>query len=372
MATGRLFGYAFDERFLAHDTGTVAAMLPDGTLFTLGPHASNAGITGAIDGLLRASGMAARFHPIEARAASEAELTLAHGGDYVERVRLLSETGGGDAGDVAPVGPHSYAAARLAAGSAIEAMDAIIDGTVCGAYVLARPPGHHAMPNMGMGYCLFNNVAIAVNHGRRRGLRRTLILDWDVHHGNGTQAVFYDDPSVLFISLHQDNWYPLRSGGLGERGAGDGIGYSMNVPLPPGTGDRGYLEAFETLVAPAARRFRPDLIAVSAGQDAGMLDPLGRMMVTTAGFAALGTRVRALAEELCDGQVLIVQEGGYSATYTPLCTLAVLEGVSGIASGAEDPYYTSSEQENAGRILLPTTIEALAAAREAHRSWLDG
>jgi acetoin utilization deacetylase AcuC-like enzyme len=257
-------------------------------------------------------------------------------------------------------------AALLAAGSTIAAMDAVLDGPAPRAYVLARPPGHHAVADMGMGFCLLNNVALAVLHARRRGVQRVLILDWDVHHGNGTQAAFYDDPSVLFISLHQDDWYPIGMGGLDQRGAGEGIGATVNVPLPAGTGDRGYAAVLDRIVAPVARRFQPDLFVISAGQDASMMDPLGRMLVSMTGFRAMGQRMRALADELCGGRLLLVQEGGYSEVYTPFSTLGALEGASGHLTGIADPYLDQSELARAEAVFTRDTELAIEAAERVH------
>src|SRR6185437_437120 len=224
----------------------------------------------------------------------------------------------------------------------------------------------HAVASMGMGYCLLNNVAIEILHARQRGVPRVLILDRDVHHGNGTQAAFYDDPSLLFISLHQEDWYAIGMGGLDQRGAGAGIGATVNVPLPAGTGDRGYAAVMDRIVAPVARRLQPDLIVVSAGQDASMMDPLGRMLVSMAGFRAMGRRVRALADELCGGRLLLVQEGGYSEVYTPFSTLGALEGASGLITGTADPYLDQSELARAEVVFTHDTEQAIEAAERVH------
>ena len=363
-------GYAYDPRVLRHRTGDVRVTLPDGSAQVLAPHPSTHWITEAIDALVRSSSLAPALLPIATRAASADELALAHDPAYVARVAALSAAGGGDAGDVAPVGPSSYEAAALSAGGAVAAVDALLDGTVARAYVLARPPGHHATRDLGMGYCLFNNVAIAALHARRRGVARVAIVDWDVHHGNGTQAIFYRDPAVLLISLHQQRWYPRQGGSLDEKGEGPGRGATINVPLPPGTGDRGYAEALSSIVAPALRRFRPELLLVSAGQDASLHDPLGRMLLSAAGYRSLGTTVRALADELCGGKLVAIQEGGYSPDYTALCTLAALEGITGLASGIADPYLESSEHQEAASTYSDETRDALACAREAHAEHL--
>src|SRR5690606_35191003 len=161
------------------------------------------------------------------------------------------------------------------------------------------------------------------------GVERIGILDWDVHHGNGTQAAFYDDPSVLTISLHQDNVFPPNSGAVTETGTGAGEGYSINVPLPPGTGDGGYLHAMDEVVVPALRRFRPDLILVASGFDAGAMDPLARQMLTSAGYRALTQRLMDVAAEVCDGRIAMSHEGGYSPIYVPFCGLAVVETLAG-------------------------------------------
>jgi acetoin utilization deacetylase AcuC-like enzyme len=356
------FGYVFDEQMLAHETGMVSVKLPDGRQLELGPHPSGTPLTAGIHRLLAESGFVGRCTRIAARTASLDELLAVHAAPYVERVQRMSEAGGGNAGDVAPVGPASYAAARHAAGSTIAAVEAVLDGTVHGAYVLTRPPGHHALPDRGMGYCLFNNVAMGVRAAQRHGCRRVMVLDWDVHHGNGTQGVFEEDADVLFVSLHQEDWYPRDSGRLEDNGTGAGLGTTVNVPLPPGTGDRGYLTAFETIVAPVARRFRPDLLLISAGQDPAMLDPLGRMLVSAAGFLALGAHAARLAAELCAGRVVAVQEGGYSLYYTPVCTLKMLEGLTGLVTGVEDPYRLSTEQRRAESVLSAETQLALDRA----------
>nr|MDQ2742395.1 class II histone deacetylase [Chloroflexota bacterium] len=262
--------------------------------------------------------------------------------------------------------PSSGEAALLAAGGGLAAVDAVMQGRVRNVYSLLRPPGHHAMAAEAMGFCIFNNIVIAARHAQQsHGVRRIMIVDWDVHHGNGTQAAFYTDPDVLFLSLHQDDWYPAGWGKVGDIGAEGAEGRTVNIPLPAGTGDRGYIEAFQRVVLPVARQFEPELILVSAGQDPSMMDPNGRMLVTMEGFRSLATMTRQVADEVCDGRLAILQEGGYSPAYMPFCTLAVVEGVLGERSIVGDPYQRTPELARAKRENAPWQSAAIDAVVEA-------
>jgi acetoin utilization deacetylase AcuC-like enzyme len=211
-----------------------------------------------------------------------------------------------------PVCSRSYEVARLAAGGVLAAVDAVVTGHVRNAFCMARPGGHHAMPDRGMGFCLFNHVAIAARYTQRHHhLERILIVDWDVHHGNGTQAIFYDDPTVLFFDIHQDHFYP-HTGAATERGVGRGLGFTINVPLEAGLGDDQYKQAIRDKLLSAAREFRPDLLLVSAGFDAYKHDVLGRMKVTPRGFGELTRMLKAVAREHCQDRLVAVLEGGYN------------------------------------------------------------
>jgi acetoin utilization deacetylase AcuC-like enzyme len=232
-------------------------------------------------------------------------------------------------GPDARVGPDSWEPALLSAGGALAAVEWVAAGTGASAYVLTRPPGHHSSADEAMGFCLFNNVALAARRAQQLGLGRVAIVDWDVHHGNGTEDVFLADPSVLFVSLHQDGLYPLDRGRAEDRGTGEGLGATLNLPLPAGSGDGAYLRAIEDAVVPALRSFGPDLILISAGQDPAASDPLGRMSVTADGFRAMTRALRLAAEELCDGRLIAVQEGGYSVDHMPFCVLATVEEIAG-------------------------------------------
>ena len=357
-------GYVFDEAFLAHDTGERTLRLPDGSELDPVEHPSNNRITRRTHQLIAGSGLLDRLHRIPVRPATVEEIGYAHTPAYIDHVRAVCATGGGMLDDQTRVAEGSFEAALLAAGGAIELADAVVGGRVRNGYGLLRPIGHHAMADQGMGFCVFNNAAIVVRHQQRpRGVGRVAVVDWDVHHGNGTQAAFWDDPSVLFVSLHQENWYPGGWGGMEDVGGAGAEGTTVNVPLPPGTGNTGYRLAFEQVVEPILRRFAPEVILVSAGQDGSMADPLGRMLLTMAGFRELARRVRAVADEVCGGRLIGLQEGGYSVSSTPFCTLGVVEGLAGSESGIADPWQGSSELAQAKREHHARSDEAIEQAR---------
>ncbi len=219
----------------------------------------------------------------------------------------------------------SWEAAQLAAaGGAVDLVEASVSGRLPRGLAVVRPPGHHATPDRAMGFCLLNNVAIAAAAARAAGLARVAVVDWDVHHGNGTQEAFWQDPDVLFVSTHQFPYYP-GSGAAEEIGGGSGIGRTVNIPLPGGSGDAEYAVAFDEVVVPALRAFRPDLILVSAGFDPFVDDPLAGMEVTGAGFARMARAVRRVADELCDGRMVCVLEGGYDLAGLADGVLATIE-----------------------------------------------
>lgn len=257
--------------------------------------------------------------------APEAALLAVHTPELLRRIRTLSSYGGGQIDGDTYVTADSWDAAVFAAGAAMGAVDVTMGGGRSNAFALVRPPGHHATPGRAMGFCLINNIAVAARYATRHyGLERVAIVDYDVHHGNGTQDVFYDDPQVLFISTHAAPFYP-GTGAMADVGAaGPAAGTTLNIPLPFGVGDSGYARVFAELVAPALRRFRPDLLLVSAGYDSHWKDPLGPMALSTTGFSHLTATLLALADELCEGRVALILEGGYSLEALGACAVASL------------------------------------------------
>ena len=335
MATG----FLIHELYLWHDTGSAASAFPAGLTVEPDQHAESPSTKRRFRNLLEVSGLLDELTTMKPRAATVEEVARFHTRDYIKHIKELSDARGGDAGELTPFGPGSYEIALLAAGGTITALDAIVAGKVRNAYALVRPPGHHAERDRGRGFCLFGNVAIAAMHARAvHRMARIATVDWDVHHGNGTEQAFYDDPSVLTISIHQDNLYPTDRGAMGDRGEGKGHGYNLNIPLPPGSGTGAYIATFERVVAPALRRFKPDMIIVPSGFDGSGLDPLGRMMITSNCYRRLTTILMNAADELCQGRLLLSHEGGYSAAYVPYCGLAVMETLSGRGTPVEDPW----------------------------------
>jgi acetoin utilization deacetylase AcuC-like enzyme len=243
------------------------------------------------------------------RDASPEEMARVHDPKYLERLAGTAQHTGYLDPDTF-FGPLSYAAARRAAGGCVGLVDALLDGRCSYGVGLVRPPGHHARPAAAMGFCLLNNVAIAAAHARARGAARVAIIDWDVHHGNGTQEVFYGDPSVLYLSLHQFPFYP-GTGDVEETGRGEGVGATVNVPLSAGAGDAAYLAAFDRIVGPSVEGFDPDLVLISAGFDAHRSDPLAAMRLTEAGYAKMTRRLCAAIPRGAAGRLGLVLEGGY-------------------------------------------------------------
>jgi acetoin utilization deacetylase AcuC-like enzyme len=262
---------------------------------------------------LEAIGTIDLLRVLKPRAASEEDLALAHSPKYIELAKQEVAMGRSQlsTGDTS-INKASFDCARVAAGCVMAAVDAVVDGSVENAFCLVRPPGHHAEYARGMGFCLFNNAAVAARYAQHRhGIGRVLIVDWDVHHGNGTQQIFYDDPSVLFCSTHQWPWYP-GTGAQNETGEGAGEGFTINCPLPAGSGRAEVLGAFRAKMEPAVLDYRPELVLISAGFDSRIDDPLGRFTLEDRDFDKLTRTVLSWAAESARGHVISVLEGGYN------------------------------------------------------------
>ncbi|MEX1107447.1 MAG: class II histone deacetylase [Dongiaceae bacterium] len=288
--------------------------------------------------LVRVSGLMKHLVELEPRMATEDELALFHTRDYIAKVKELSDTHGGSIGDFTAICAGGYDIAKLAAGGCMVAIDAVLNGDIDNAFAMVRPCGHHAEADRGRGFAIFSNVAVAIMSARQRlGVERVAVIDWDVHHGNGTQWAFYDDPDVLTMSIHQDRLYPVESGALEERGTGRGEGFNLNIPLPPGCGHSAYISTIERVVVPALQAFRPQLIVIASGFDASVLDPLARMMCHSETYRRMTELVMAAAADLCGGRLVVCLEGGYSPVYIPYCGLPVIETLSGHRTKVEDP-----------------------------------
>lgn len=271
----------------------------------------------AIDEALHRSELIQVLSRLEPSQAQLDDLTSVHAQHYIEDLEEKGKKASQNKGLLQLdsdtwMSPESYSTAKLAAGAGVEAVRGVLKSGFTRSFVVVRPPGHHALPDQPMGFCLFNNVAIAARHAQRvYGLKKVMIIDWDVHHGNGTQDMFYNDPSVLFVSFHQFPFWPPNIGWYTEDGNGDGQGYNVNIPLPAGTGDRGYLAAWDAIVKPLCLEYKPELIFLSAGFDAHQADPLGQQQISTSGYFLLTNKLAEMAESV-NAPVVGFLEGGYN------------------------------------------------------------
>lgn len=329
-----------DERCFWHGGGNYAFTLPAGGLVQPMPAGlpENPETKRRLKNLIEVTGLSRHLAMRGAEAATDRDLSRVHPESYLSAFKAMSDAGGGELGLRTPFGRGGYEIAALSAGLAAAALRAVLKGEAATAYALSRPPGHHCTADWPNGFCLLNNIAVAVRAAQAEGLaRRVAVVDWDVHHGNGTEAIFWEDPDVLTISLHQERNYPLDTGGVEARGGGAGTGFNLNLPLPPGCGEVAYLHAIERVVLPALHRFRPEVIVVACGFDAAAVDPLGRMLCTAGTFRRMTRALMRAAGQLCDGRLVLVHEGGYSEVYVPFCGHAVLEELSGAPVHAPDP-----------------------------------
>lgn len=316
-----MFGYVLDEVFTHHRA-------PAG-------HPERPARAEAVRDALLTAGVKERGQQVAIRLARDEELARVHTGGYLDQLTqaVPGNTGWLDADTY--YSPGTWNAALAAAGSVTELTTRVLAGELKSGLAVVRPPGHHAESNRAMGFCIINNVAVAAAAARAAGAARVAILDWDVHHGNGTQEIFWEDPSVMYLSVHQFPFYP-GTGAPEEIGGARARGTTVNVGLPAGSGDRDYLAAFDHVLVPALRRFRPDLILVSAGFDAHHADPLAAMRVTRMGFSSMASRMRAAADELCGGRWVVALEGGYDLGGLGEGTTASLAAISAETTPAYD------------------------------------
>jgi acetoin utilization deacetylase AcuC-like enzyme len=303
-------GYLIDDIYLTHDPGSRHPESPERLR--------------AVRAALDSFGALQRWQKVEPRPARLDELELVHHPSLLERVERAAQHAPAYLDPDTVVSSDSYRAALFAAGGVLECIDAVCSGRLRRVFAFVRPPGHHAEPDKAMGFCLFNNVALAAAYCKAEyKLERVAVIDFDLHHGNGTQACFYDDPRVLYVSSHQFPFYP-GTGSLHEVGIKDGAGYTLNFPLPKGSGDESLVPIYSRIAGPVLEQFRPQIILVSAGFDAHFKDPLGGLRVTPAGFASTAASLVCAAEKLSEGKIVFVLEGGYSMEALRDCTKAVL------------------------------------------------
>ncbi|WP_415404555.1 class II histone deacetylase [Tateyamaria sp. SN3-11] len=333
--------FYWDERTMWHAGGNYAFTVPLGGLvqpLAAGGLPESPETKRRLKNLMDVTGLTGDLSVMTAPAATQDQLRRVHPTEYLNAFKEMSDTGGGEIGHHAPFAQGGYEIAALSAGLAVAAVEGVLTGSHDNAYALTRPPGHHCVADGPMGFCLLANIAIAIESAKAtRPDLRVAVLDWDVHHGNGTEAIFYDRADVLTLSFHQEGNYPLDTGNLADRGTGAGAGFNVNLPLPAGAGHTAYLHAIDRVAVPAIEAFQPDLIIVACGYDAGAVDPLARMLATADTFRQMTLKIKALAQRLCDGKLVLCHEGGYSEIYVPFCGHATLEALSGSDITAPDP-----------------------------------
>jgi acetoin utilization deacetylase AcuC-like enzyme len=303
-------GYLLDERYLLHDPGKEHPESPQRLI--------------AIQQMLEAFGGVNRWQRLQPRCASFDELELVHNPAHIARVEAAAKRAPSYLDFDTSLSTESYQTALLAAGGVLQCVDSICSGSLRKIFAFVRPPGHHAGPESARGFCLFNNIALAAAYARTEyKLERLAIIDIDVHHGNGTQSCFYSDPAILYISSHQFPFYP-GSGNFNEIGRGEGKGYTLNFPLPEGTGDSGFVPIYTKIVSVVLDQFAPQLILVSAGFDGHFRDPLGGLALTQAGYSSVAASLIRAAERWCNGRICFILEGGYSLQALKDCIRAIM------------------------------------------------
>ncbi|KAH0470649.1 hypothetical protein IEQ34_000372 [Dendrobium chrysotoxum] len=321
------------EGMLSHDAGTgiFDTGQDPGFLEVLEKHPENADRVKNMVSILRKGPISPYISWHSGRPAQISELLSFHTSEYIGELIQADKEGGKELCSGTFLNRGSWGACLLAAGTTLQAMKYVLDGHGKLAYALVRPPGHHAQPSRADGYCFLNNAGLAVQLALDSGCQKVVVIDIDVHYGNGTAEGFYRSNKVLTISLHMNHgsWGPShpQSGDIYEAGEGDGFGYNLNIPLPNGTGDEGYVYAMNKLVVPAIQEFKPGVVILVVGQDSSAFDPNGRQCLTMAGYRLIGQLSRLLSDQHSNGRLLVVQEGGYHVTYSAYCLHAMLEGV---------------------------------------------
>jgi acetoin utilization deacetylase AcuC-like enzyme len=363
-------GWLSHELFYWHEPGYAAGMLPLGPQIQPFPHVESADSKRRVEGLLAVNGLLDQFCRLSPKPAMNDELMLVHSESHIANIERIASQGGGEAGVYASVSYHSAQAARLAAGGVVTAVRAALSNEgPKRSYCLVRPPGHHAERETPMAFCLYNNTAIAARIAQHHGCKKVLILDWDAHHGNGIQNAFYDDPSVLYISLHQDGLFPPMSGQAHEMGQGDGKGHNINIPLPAGAGHGAFLYAMEQIIEPAGDMFEPDFVLIAAGQDSGAFDPMANLMAHSETFRSMTASMLKLANKHCDGRLIAIHEGGYNPWHTPFLVRAIVTELAGLPA-LSDPFMPQLK-ELPGQHIMPHQKELIDELRKLHITQLS-
>lgn len=355
-------GFLYDELCMWHDPGS--GWHKNQGQFTIEPykHPESPETKRRLRNLLAVSGLLEQLTPIKASPATIEDVLRFHTPEYIGKLQQASTDGCGNAGDDAPFSQGAFDIALHSAGMTIQALRSVLLGEVDNAYSLSRPPGHHAKADAGSGFCLLGNIPIAIKTLQAESLvKRVAVIDWDVHHGDGTQSAFYDDPDVLTLSIHQGNIFPANSGGVEETGVEKGEGYNINVPLPAGCGNGAYQATLDDIIIPALNAFKPEVIIVACGFDAAAIDPLGRMALISDGYREMTKKIMQAADDLCYGKLVFTHEGGYSEVYVPFCGLAVIEQLSHIKTDIVDTIGAEIAM-GGGQELLPHQREAIDKA----------
>ncbi len=341
----------YDPLYLEHDNGFGHPERPERLVASLE--------------MMKKTGLSEKVEMISPRDATIEEVSLVHPMNYIDRVKKMAEAGGGWMDADTAVSPDSFAAALRSAGAGLEGLERMFSGDARNAFGLVRPPGHHATANRGMGFCIFNNNAVTSRYAMENfDISRIFILDWDAHHGNGLEAIFYEDNRVLYVSLHQYPHYP-GTGSYREVGDGAGEGYNVNFPFPAFTGEDAYLAAFDQVILPIARQYEPELVLISAGYDGHFNDPLCSMLLTATSYSEMASRLVDFAQEFCQGRLLASLEGGYNL-------LGIAASINNtIAVMAGDGTRVVEETDSFTREPTQGGLEIIEATRQAMSAYWD-